>query len=84
MEAYATANTDRDTRAKGFGVRELRQACRHSYAGQTEEENCANKETAEAEQATSLAFSLSASLAFRSLSLLPFARKPDPTSNDGQ
>ena len=65
-----TANTDRDTGAEGLRVRELRQAGWHTHANQTKEEKTAGK--AEAEQAKRLAFSLSASLAFRSLPLLAF------------
>jgi hypothetical protein len=73
----ATANQNRDTRTEGFRVRELRQACGHSHARQTKEEKTANK--AEAEQAKRLAFSLSASLAFSSLSLLPFSSESFPS-----
>ena len=72
----ATANKNRDTRTQGLGVRELRQTRRHTHASQAEEEKTAGK--AEAEQAKRLAFSLTAPLAFRSLSLLTFPSEAIP------
>jgi hypothetical protein len=66
----ATTITGTDPRTERFRVRELRQARWHSDAREAQEESNENKETAEAEQAKSLAFWLSASLAFRSLFLL--------------
>jgi hypothetical protein len=73
----ATTNTNRDTRTQGFGVRELRQARRHTNASQAEEEKTGDK--AEVEQAEGLAFSLSASLAFRSLPLLSLSSEAFPS-----
>jgi hypothetical protein len=75
----ATAIACTDSRTERFRVRELRQARRHSHARKAEEENRTGKETKEAEQAKSLAFSLSASLAFRSLSLVLFVGEPIPS-----
>jgi hypothetical protein len=74
----ATANPDRDTRAKRLRVREFRPVCWHLDESETEEAK-ASKEAAEAEQSQVLAFSLSASLAFSSLSLLPFSGQPLPS-----
>ena len=72
----ATANTNRNTRTKGFGVRELRPLGRNSNASETEKKGIA--EVAEKEQGQGLAFSLSAPLAFRSLSLRALPCKPIP------
>src|SRR5712692_9914647 len=72
----ATANTDRDTRTQGFGVRELRPTSRHTDASKADEEEGCKK--AEAEQGQGLAFSLSAPLAFRSLSLLALSGEAIP------
>jgi hypothetical protein len=74
----ATAIACTCPRAKRFRVPELRQARWHLDACEAEKENSASKETAEAEQAKSLAFSLSASLAFRSLSLVLFVGESIP------
>src|SRR5579859_1150754 len=79
----ATANTDRDTESQGFGVRELRPACRYPDAHQAEEEKC-DSEAAEKEQVQGLAFSLSAPLAFGSLSLLTFASKAIPRQSSAR
>src|ERR1700680_1265276 len=73
----AAANADRNTRAERLRVRELRPVCWHPDASETEETQ-ASKETAEAEQGQGLAFSLSAPLAFRSVSLLAFPGEPIP------
>src|SRR5947209_1051745 len=73
----ATANTDRDTRTQRFRIRELRSVRWHPDAGEAEEAE-ASKETAETEQVQGLAFSLSAPLAFCSLSLLAFSSQPFP------
>lgn len=73
----ASANTDRHTRAERLRVREFRSAGWHLDAHQAKEAE-AHKETAEAEQVQGLAFSLSAPLAFGSLSLLPFSGQPIP------
>jgi hypothetical protein len=73
----ATTITRTDPRAERFRVRELRQACWHFDAGKAKEKS-SGKEATEAEQAKRLAFSLTASLAFRSLSLLALAGKPIP------
>ena len=72
----ATTNKGPYTGTEGVRVRELRPACGHSDARQAQAEGC--KEAAEAEQAKSLAFSLSAPLAFRSLSLLALVSKTIP------
>src|SRR5580700_11160229 len=64
--------------AKRFRVRELRQARWYFNACEAKEENHASNETAEAEQAKRLAFSLSAPSAFRSLSLFLFVCQPIP------
>jgi hypothetical protein len=74
----ATANTDRDTGAEGFRVRELRQVRWHPDASEAEEAE-ASKEPAETEQVRGLAFSPSAPLAFRSLSLLALSGEPIPS-----
>jgi hypothetical protein len=70
-------NTDRDTGAERLRVRELRPVCWHPDASEAEEAE-ASKEAAEKEQVQGLAFSLSAPLAFRSLSLLAFSGQPIP------
>src|SRR5437870_1397517 len=72
----ATANTDRDTGAERYRIRELRQARGHSHACEAEEKSAC--EAAEKEQVQGLAFLLSAPLAFGSLSLLIFAGKTIP------
>lgn len=72
----ASANADRNTGAKRFGVRELRQTCWNPDASEAEEKGCG--ETAEAEQGQGLAFSLSAALALRPLSLRLFPRQAIP------
>src|SRR5258708_5781953 len=64
----ASKNKNCDTRPQGYRVRKLRPACQHPDAREAQEAQASRE--AEAEQAKSLAFSLSASLAFRSLSLL--------------
>jgi hypothetical protein len=68
-----------DPRAKRLRVRKLRQACGNPDARKAEEKNRTSEKTAEAEQVKSLAFSLSASLAFRSLSLVLFFGEPIPS-----
>lgn len=75
----ATTIACSDSRAERLRVRELRQACRHFNACEAEEESGASKKAAEAEQAKSLAFSLSASLAFSSLSLVVFVSETIPS-----
>jgi hypothetical protein len=72
-EQNATAITCTGARTERLRVRELRQACGDSDARETKEKSGTNKETAEAEQAKILTFSLSASLAFGSLSLFAFS-----------
>jgi hypothetical protein len=74
----ATTIACTDPRTKRLRVRELRQACGHVDASNAEETQ-ACKETAETEQGQGLAFSLSASLAFRSLPLLSFSCQPIPS-----
>src|ERR1700722_13671071 len=73
----ATTHKDSYSRTKRFGVRELRQIGWNTNASQSEEEKAAGK--AETEQAKSLAFSLAASLAFRSLSLLTLSGEAIPS-----
>jgi hypothetical protein len=72
----AATHTNRYTGAKRFRIRELRQTGWHTYASQAKEEKTTGQ--AEAEQAKRLAFSLSASLAFRPVSLLALSSKPLP------
>src|SRR5579871_1904816 len=64
----ASTNTGSNTGAKRYRVRELRPASGYPNAREAEKEKGSSK--AEKEQAQGLAFSLPASLAFRSLSLL--------------
>ena len=80
----APANTNRDTRTKGLRVRELRSACR-SIDASTPKETQTSKKTAETKQGQGLAFSLSAPLAFGSLSLRFFPGELipcEPASSD--
>jgi hypothetical protein len=74
----ATANTNRDTRAQGNGVRELRPLSRNTDASESRQKEGRKEAAAEAEQGQGLAFSLSAPLAFRSLSLLAFPGQSIP------
>jgi len=63
-EAYATENTDRNTRTKGFRVRELRPVGRNPNAREAQEKSCCEaQETGEEE--TELTFPLSAALPLR-------------------
>src|SRR5665213_80881 len=73
----ATANTNRDTQSQGNRVRELRPLGRNLDAREAEEKGRA--EVAEKEQGQGLAFSLSAPLAFRSLSLFALPGKSIPS-----
>lgn len=73
----ATTVESTRARAEGIGIRELRPTRRDSYGWEAEEEEKVTSK-AESEQAKSLAFLLTASLAFRSLSLVLFVGETIP------
>src|SRR5258706_3931416 len=71
-----TTNPNRDTQSQRNGIRELRPSGWYSDACEAQEKGVS--EAAEKEQDQGLAFSLSAPLAFSSLSLLTLSGKPVP------
>ena len=77
----ATTNPNSDPGTQRYGVRELRPLHADSVKGEAKSKSQAkggSGETAEKEQGQGLAFSLSAPLAFRSLSLLTLSGEAIP------